>query len=80
MKKKEYSLAVGVNKLREVKKNKGGIITHCTTKRWEDLFKKRVNKVRLFDTVFGDDCVCVIVNMEKIRQLDQSVIRIELTV
>lgn len=74
---KIYSLAIGKSKLEELRRNKGGIITHRTSPRWENFYKKHNNEVRFFDTVFYETCVCSVVSIKKIYWLRECIIRIE---
>lgn len=74
---KTYSLAIGKTKLEELRKNKGGVITHRASPRWENFYKKHNNEVRFFDTVFHETCVCAVVSIKKIYRLGECIIRIE---
>lgn len=74
---KEYSLAISINKIKELKKNKGGVVSHHASQRWENFYNKRKDKVRFFDTVFHDECTCIVVDVKKTHQLGEPTIKIE---
>ena len=74
---KEYSLIIGVSKLKELKKNKGGIVSHHASVRWKDFCKKRRKKVRFFDTVFHEECIFTVISVEQIYQLREHRVRIK---
>lgn len=75
---REYSLAISVSKIRELKKKKNGTISHLATKRWLSFYEKQHEKVRFFDTMYNEECVCSVLKItQKYTSLDT---RIEITV
>ncbi len=48
-KNRPYSLCIGIEKLRSLKRGKSNIVSHPKTRRWTDFINKKQKKVRFFD-------------------------------
>lgn len=73
-----FGLCISIFKLRQLVKNKGGIVTHPMTPRWIQFFEKqRVCQVRFYALPHGESHVFSIKCRRKRRQLGEDIIEIE---
>jgi hypothetical protein len=77
---KEYSLAIRIDKIKKLKEEGGGEISHICSKRWESLIEKGVKKVRFFDTIYNETCICKIVKIDRTKLLGKETIKIKVKI
>ena len=75
-----YSLAISPHKIKEIKAKKSSTISHDVSPRWENFYRKNRKRIRFYESIFMEECICHVVSMKKIYQLGKQTIIIEVRI
>lgn len=79
MKRKPYSVCIGIEKLKQLKKGRSTIVSHRCSPRWENIYVKKPKNIRFYDQNLLDVGIFKIKTIKKEQSLREIIITIEIT-